>query len=159
MLLNKRNLVSYAEHNDEVEFVLSGITLNEALALADATLVITAGETEIVRFEGYAAASVATDNEYVILRVIRKLDESTADAIHALETNVSTAREQASAATLALNNLNDTTSVVTTAAAELGVMTANTQQATAEIGATVAALTEQITALKEQIAALENTKA
>ncbi|RNL20793.1 hypothetical protein DMP07_04240 [Slackia faecicanis] len=169
MLLNGTNLISYAERADECEFVLSGTTLDAALDLAKSPLVVTAGGKEVVRFEGYAAASVSLQGEHVKLRCVRKLDESTADAIRALEVNVSTAaacaadakkaakdaqdaadsaNESATTATLALADLGETAGTVANAAAELGVMTATGMESVAELGATVAALQERVAALE-----------
>lgn len=169
MQLNGKQLVSYTECGDEAVFVLAGATLEEALALAESPLVITAGGKEVARFEGFAAASVSLEGEYVALRCVRKLDESTADAIHALESNVATAKAQASdakkaanaaqdaangasdsamTATLALADLGETAGTVANAAAELGVMTATGLESVADLGATVAALEERVKLLE-----------
>lgn len=169
MQLNGKELISYSGRGDEAAFVLSGATLEDALALADAPLVVTAGGKEVERFEGFAAASVALTGDYVTLRCVRKLDESTAAAIHALESNVATSKAQASdakkaanaaqdaangasdsamTATLALADLGETAGTVANAAAELGVMTATGLESVADLGATVAALEERVKLLE-----------
>lgn len=128
MKLNGIDLVSYAERGDEVTFVISGTDLEAALKLPAEALVITSGEKEYVRFEGYSAASVALQGKDTVLRCVRRLDDSTAQAIRAVEQNAKTASERAEAVSAAVAELGataggikeaaDTTAL---AAGELGV--------------------------------------
>ena len=98
MLLNGIALGGYSARGDEVNFSLSGTTLEEAAALDGETLTVTTDEGETVEvFEGYAVASVAVSGESVRVRAIRKVEESAEAAIRALEENVRLVRETATA--------------------------------------------------------------
>ena len=99
MKLNGIDLESYAERANEATFVLSGTTLQDALALDGQTLAITDAKGEDYKvFAGYSVASVGLQDAFVSLRAVRALDDRTEDAIAALDANVATAQETAEAA-------------------------------------------------------------
>ena len=99
MKLNGIDLESYAERANEATFVLSGTTLQDALALDGQTLTITDAKGEDYKvFAGYSVASVGLQEAFVSLRAVRALDDRTEDAIAALDANVATAQETAKAA-------------------------------------------------------------
>lgn len=96
MKLNGIGLVSYAERANEVTFVLEGADLQDALDLDGETLTVSDVSGKAVKvFAGYQVASVGWQGEYVSMRAVRKLDESTADAIEQLDANVAIAQSTA----------------------------------------------------------------
>lgn len=174
MKLNTLDLVSYATDANGASFVLANTTMAAALALDGQTLTVTDANGEHVEtFAGYSVASVAKDAKYVILRIVRTLDDRTAEAIQALETNTRTAMSnsaaavqtstQAAAAVAELGGTVSTTAqTATTAAAaigELGQTAATAQQTASTTAAAQAELGTAIADLTQRVAALEAAKA
>lgn len=84
MKLNSIELISYAEKQNEVTFVLD-CDLTTALALDGQTLTITSEGQPYKVFAGYAVMSVGVQGEYTAMRCARKLEDGTAAAITSLE--------------------------------------------------------------------------
>lgn len=107
MKLNGVELSSYSTGFDDVSFVLVGVDLVGALSLATDALVITSNDKEYMRFEGYVSSSVAYQNDNVLLVCVRKIDESTQAAIHAIEENIKTVDARTNDAVTAANEASD----------------------------------------------------
>ena len=91
MKLNGLDLVSYGtDKNDRVSFILSGVTMLDALALDGQTLTVTQDDTEYAVFAGYRIMLVETDEVtgYINVRASRSLPDTTVEAIQALNGNV-----------------------------------------------------------------------
>lgn len=91
MKLNGLDLVSYGtDKNDRVSFILSGVTMLDALALDGQTLTVTQDDTEYAVFAGYRIMLVETDEVtgYINVRAARSLPDTTVEAIQALNGNV-----------------------------------------------------------------------
>lgn len=89
--LNEYDLISYDPSQNYVTFVLSNTTLSDALKLDGVTLTVYEGEKSKIVFKGYKIISIEVseiDETQIILKVIRKLDDRTEDAISALDANV-----------------------------------------------------------------------
>lgn len=88
MKLNEIELVNYGEQANEVVFVLDG-ALSDTIALDGVTLTITEGDEVVKVFDGYNMMSAGIENDnHVVARFRRALDDSTAKAINALDANV-----------------------------------------------------------------------
>ena len=88
--LNDIELDSYNRVYNQVTFVLKNTTLQDVIALDGSDYTVTDDDTEIAIFEGYVVAGVEYNeapNE-VVLRIVRKLDDRTDEAINALDKNV-----------------------------------------------------------------------
>lgn len=160
MKLNTLDLVSYATDANGASFVLANTTMAAALALDGQTLTVTDANGEHVEtFAGYSVASVAKDAKHVILRIVRTLDDRTAEAIQALETNTRTAMSNSAAAV-------QTSTQAAAAVAELGGTVSTTAQtanaatiAVAELGATVSTTAQTATTAAAAIGELGQTAA
>ena len=98
MKLNGISLGGYRAGGDEVTFSLVDTTIEAVAALDGETLTVTDEDGETVEvFAGYAIASVALVGESVKLRAIRRVEESAAAAIEALEENVRVMRQTVTA--------------------------------------------------------------
>lgn len=91
MKLNGFDLVSYStDKEDKVNFVLTGTTMLDALALDGQTLTVTQDDTEYAVFAGYRIMGVDTDEVtgYINVKAARSLPDTTVEAIQALNGNV-----------------------------------------------------------------------
>lgn len=102
MKLNNLDLESYAEHGNEVTFILPGtVGLDDVMALDGEALAITSNGADYRRYEGYSLMSAGyTDQsmERVSARFFRALSDQTEAAIVQLDANVSIAQETAESA-------------------------------------------------------------
>lgn len=160
MKLNNLELSTFNSKENTVQFVLeAGCTLEQALELDGQTLTVTSNDEPYAVFDGYVAIGVKyNESKQVIADFMRKLDDSTAEAINSLQTNFNTIRDSHDALSDTVSqmdaNLSATDTIHDEAIGELGVSTAallesNTQltasnadvlQAIGELGAMVAAM-------------------
>lgn len=102
MKLNNLDLESYAEHGNEVTFILPGtVGLDDVMALDGEALAVKSNGADYRRYEGYSLMSAGyTDQsmERVSARFFRALSDQTEAAIAQLDANVSTAQEAAESA-------------------------------------------------------------
>ena len=98
MKLNGIELGGYSARGDEVKFSLPDATVGDVAGLEGQTLTVTDEDGDPVDvFEGYAVATVSVRADAINVTFARKLSDSTAQAIHALEENVRIVRETATA--------------------------------------------------------------
>lgn len=98
MLLNDIELGGYSARGDEVKFSLPDASLGDVAGLNGKTLTVTDDDGSPVDvFEGYTVATVSVRADAINVIFTRKLSDSTAQAIHALEENVRIVRETATA--------------------------------------------------------------
>lgn len=91
MKLNGLDLVSYStDKEDRVNFVLTGVTMLDALALDGQTLTVTQDDTEYAVFAGFRLMGVETDEVTgnICVKAARELPDTTVEAIQALNGNV-----------------------------------------------------------------------
>lgn len=104
MKLNELTLGGYSARGDEVKFSLPDASIGDVAGLNGKTLTVTDDDGSPVDvFEGYTVATVSVRADAINVIFTRKLSDSTAQAIHALEENVRIVRET-SAATQAVAN-------------------------------------------------------
>lgn len=108
--LNGISLINYAAYDNEVTFSLDTDDVQAVVALSGQTLVVTNGEDEVERFDGYRIVQFKDETTYVQARFMRKLDDATAEAIQSLEANVRTARAVADEASAVAQDAKDTAS-------------------------------------------------
>lgn len=89
MKLNTFDLVSYSEGFNEVTFVLDNITMTNALTLDGQTLTIYDGDNPVKVFIGYSVSSVGTQDNFISVKAIRKINDSVESAIMGIEQNIS----------------------------------------------------------------------
>lgn len=89
MKLNTFDLVSYSEGFNEVTFVLDNITMTNALTLDGQTLTIYDGDNPVKVFIGYSISSVGTQDNFISVKAIRKINDSVESAIMGIEQNIS----------------------------------------------------------------------
>lgn len=89
MKLNTFDLVSYSEGFNEVTFVLDNITMTNALTLDNQTLTIYDGDNPVKVFIGYSVSSVGTQDNFISVKAIRKINDSVESAIMGIEQNIS----------------------------------------------------------------------
>lgn len=89
MKLNTFDLVSYSEGFNEVTFVLDNITMTNALTLDGQTLTIYDGDNPVKVFIGYSVSSVGTQDNFISVKAIRKINDSVESAITGIERNIS----------------------------------------------------------------------
>lgn len=98
MLLNGIALGGYSARGDEVKFSLPDASIGDVAGLNGKTLTVTDDDGSPVDvFEGYTVATVSVRADAINVIFTRKLSDSTAQAIHALEENVRIVREAATA--------------------------------------------------------------
>lgn len=98
MLLNDIELGGYSARGDEVKFSLPDASIGDVAGLNGKTLTVTDDDGSPVDvFEGYTVATVSVRADAINVIFTRKLSDSTAQAIHALEENVRIVRETATA--------------------------------------------------------------
>lgn len=98
MLLNDIELGGYSARGDEVKFSLPDASIGDVAGLNGKTLTVTDDDGSPVDvFEGYTVATVSVRADAINVTFTRKLSDSTAQAIHALEENVRIVRETATA--------------------------------------------------------------
>lgn len=105
--LNGISLINYASYDNEVTFSLDTDDVQAVVALSGQTLIVTNGEDEIERFDGYKIVQFKDETTYVQARFMRKLDDATAEAIKSLEANVRTARAVADEASAVAQDAKD----------------------------------------------------
>ena len=104
MKLNGYTLGGYSARGDEVKVSLPDASIGDVAGLNGKTLTVADDEgSPIDVFEGYTVATVSVRADAINVTFTRKLSDSTAQAIHALEENVRIVRET-SAATQAVAN-------------------------------------------------------
>ena len=108
--LNGISLINYAAYDNEVTFSLDTDDVQAVVALSGQTLIVTNGEDEVERFDGYKIVQFKDEITYVQARFMRKLDDATAEAIKSLEANVRTARAVADEASAVAQEAKDTAS-------------------------------------------------
>ena len=108
--LNGISLINYAAYENEVTFSLDTDDVQAVVALSGQTLIVTNGEDEVERFDGYKIVQFKDETTYVQARFMRKLDDATAEAIKSLEANVRTARAVADEASAVAQEAKDTAS-------------------------------------------------
>ncbi len=98
MLLNGIELGGYSARGDEVKFSLPDASIGDVAGLNGQTLTVTDDDGEPVDvFEGYTVATASVRLDAINVTFTRKLSDSTAQAIHALEENVRLVRDTATA--------------------------------------------------------------
>lgn len=98
MKLNELTLGGYSARGDEVKFSLPDASIGDVAGLNGKTLTVTDDDGSPVDvFEGYTVATVSVRADAINVIFTRKLSDSTAQAIHALEENVRIVRETATA--------------------------------------------------------------
>lgn len=98
MKLNELTLGGYSARGDEVKFSLPDASIGDVAGLNGKTLTVTDDDGSPVDvFEGYTVATVSVRADAINVIFTRKLSDSTAQAIHALEENVRIVRESATA--------------------------------------------------------------
>lgn len=105
--LNGISLINYAAYDNEVTFSLDTDDVQAVVALSGQTLIVTNGEDEVERFDGYKIVQFKDETTYVQARFMRKLDDATAEAIQSLEANVRTARSIADEASAVAQDAKD----------------------------------------------------
>lgn len=98
MKLNNLELDNYQSSDNKVTFVLSGEKLSEAVALDGQTLTVTDGEQQVAVFSGYNVVGVYIEFGNTVVNCMRKLDESTEEAITGLDSNVKILTEKVNSA-------------------------------------------------------------
>lgn len=126
MKLNGMTCTSYVDKNAyEAEFVLSGATLSEALALDGQTLTMTTESgTEYRVWQGYSVTGVELDERedgLVHMHAARALDAQTSEAIAGLEGNVQSLYAAQSETSAAVESLEGATTGVAQASAAAAI--------------------------------------
>lgn len=92
MKLNNFDLVSFSENNNEATFIIENATIEEVINIDCSELKVTAANDELYRvYGGFHLMSVGwTDPtmKQISLHVAKKMDDTTAEAIEALESNI-----------------------------------------------------------------------
>lgn len=116
MKLNGIELGGYSARGDEVKFSLPGASVGDVAGLEGQTLTVTDEDGDPVDvFEGYAVATVSVRADAINVTFARKLSDSTAQAIRALEENVRVVRETATATQAVANEAREVAQVGTPA--------------------------------------------
>lgn len=116
MLLNDIELGGYSARGDEVKFSLPDASIGDVAGLNGKTLTVTDDDGSPVDvFEGYTVATVSVRADAINVIFTRKLSDSTAQAIHALEENVRLVRETATATQAVANEAREVAQVGTPA--------------------------------------------
>lgn len=90
MKLNTFDLISYSESFNEITLVLNNITMTDALTLDNQTLTIYDEEENPVKvFIGYSISSIGTQDSFISVKAIRKINDSVEQAIAGIEQNIS----------------------------------------------------------------------
>lgn len=110
--LNGLELISWADADNRVSFVLKGNTLSEAAALDGQTFTVTENDEQVKVYVGYQIMSVSLEGNNTVIRCFRKLDDSTEDAIAGLDANVKTLENRVSTVEKSTVNLSDAVSNV-----------------------------------------------
>lgn len=93
MRLNGIDLAGYRSGDGEAFFSMLGTDVASVAALDGQTLTVTDDDRSTIEvFSGYVASSIIVDGATVGMKVIRALDDSSRQAIEALEQNVSAVR-------------------------------------------------------------------
>ena len=88
MKLNDIDLASYLSSKNQVTFVLMNTTLNAVAALDGSDLKITDEDSDVALFSGYEICDIHYEGDNIVAVAVRELDETTSEAINALDTNV-----------------------------------------------------------------------
>lgn len=110
--LNGLELISWADADNRVSFVLKGNALSEAAALDGQTFTVTENDEQVKVYAGYQIMSVSLEGANTVIRCFRKLDDSTEDAIAGLDANVKALENRVSTMEKSAVNLSDAVSGV-----------------------------------------------
>ena len=102
--LNTIDCGGYTSRNNQLIFSLYNTDFSNVAALDGLTLNVTLDESPVAQFSGYELVSMAIDGESIQARFMRKLDDSTAEAINALETNLNYLKTATEASVMSLAN-------------------------------------------------------
>lgn len=103
MKLNDIDLASYLSSKNQVTFVLMNTTLKAVAALDGGDLKITDEGSDVALFSGYKICDIHYEKSNIVAVANRELDDTTSEAINALDTNVGILSNKVDKMTPAMN--------------------------------------------------------
>lgn len=162
MKLNNLELSTFNSKGNVVQFVIEkGFTLEQVLELDGQTLTVTSNDKPYAVFDGYVAVGVKyNESEQVIAEFMRELNDSTAEAIGALQTNFTTIRNSCDTLSSTVSEMNANFSAVDVvhdeAIGELGVSTAALLESNTQLAASDADVLQAIGELGAMVAEMQS---
>lgn len=147
--LNGLELISWADADNRVSFVLKGNVLSEAAALDGQTFTVTEDDEQVKVYDGYQIMSVSLEGTNTVIRCFRKLNDSTEDALAGLDANVKSLENRVSTVEKSTTNLSDAVSNVSESVnpevitfAKMAIPTMTISMTTTEVCSVVSLLPE-----------------